>query len=90
MITINIDKQKEEKLLKKVKAISGIAVRSAVHSLQHENTLKWAAGIGLWQGLKYNGNFKRGVRAGLATVGTIVAANVCANLAANYDKIKDS
>lgn len=90
MITINIDKEKEEKLVSKAKVIGDIAIKAAVRTLREENTYKWAGGIGLWQGLKYRGDFNRGIKAGLTTAGVLVAMNVIANVANQYDDIKNA
>lgn len=87
-INFNISGEKMETLKRKVKFVGDIACKAAAVTLQSEQTLKWSAGIGLIQGLKYNGNFKRGLKAGLATAGVMAGINVISNLANNYEEIK--
>lgn len=61
----------------------------AIAQLKHPYTINAAAVIGLLQGLKYNGNFKRGVTAGLATVLVFMTANGLYNVVINFDSKKD-
>lgn len=76
------------KLAKKGKVAADIAVSSAMKQVSNQQTLNMAIGIGLIQGLKYNGNFKRGIKAGLATMGVFAGANAVKNVAENWDYIK--
>ncbi len=79
-----------EDFKRKGKVACTIAVGAAIKQMGDRSTVKWALGIGLIQGLKYSGNFKRGVKAGLATYGAIAGANAVMNVAVNWDTIKKS
>lgn len=74
---------------RKAEIVGRIAMNSAMSQLSEGSTYSWALGAGLIQGLKYNGSLKRGIKAGLATMGVVVAANVVRNIALNWDTIKD-
>lgn len=85
---ITFNKETVEKLAKKGKAAGDIALSSAMRQISNQQTLNVAVGVGLIQGLKYNGNFKRGVKAGLVTVGVYAGMNAVTNVAENWDYIK--
>jgi hypothetical protein len=57
--------------------------------LKQEWTIGAAASIGLMQGLKYNGSFKRGIKGGLVTLGVFMVANGVYNVVSFWDKIKE-
>lgn len=82
--------KKEEVWKRKFKLIKEIAVDSATSQLQDVRTYQWAAGIGLYQGLKYRGNFGQGVKAGLASVVVFTGSNIVVNLVNKWDEIKDA
>jgi hypothetical protein len=62
---------------------------SAKHQLLNEDTILISAAMGLYQGLKYKGSFKNGIKGGLATLVTISAVNGVMALIEDYDKIKN-
>lgn len=78
---------KTERFKRKANVVKEIAKDSVLSVLKDENIHMISAGIGLVQGLKYSGSFKRGIKAGLATYGTMVATNVVYNIARRYDEI---
>lgn len=79
---------KDEVFKGKFGLIKDIAISSAMMQLQDVKTFQAGAIIGLYQGLKYRGNFGQGMKAGLATVGVITGLNVVTNLIKNVDEIK--
>lgn len=87
---IYMNNKRENKIKRKAKIIGDITKQSVIGTLQNEQTYIISAGVGLMQGLKYNGNFKRGLKAGLATTGVLVGTNVIRNIAINVDAIQDA
>lgn len=51
------------------------------------NTIASSVGVGAYQGLKYNGSVKRGVKAGLSYLGIMGALNGAANVVSNWKEI---
>lgn len=88
MENFTITKETVEMLKRKGKLIGDIAVSSVMKEIANETTVKMGVGVGLLQGLKYNGNLKRGVKAGLTTVGVVAGMNAVMNIASNWDNIK--
>lgn len=80
--------QKEEKIRRKAKVIGEISKKSAMSVLEDPSTYTYAAAIGLFQGLKYRGSISQGIKAGVATIGVFVGANVIQNIVNNRDEIK--
>lgn len=79
---------KEEVLKKRLGIVKTIAVDSTMAQLQEVKTWQLAAGVGLWQGLKYRGNLGQGLKAGLATVVVTTGVNIVSNVIKNIDNIK--
>lgn len=79
---------REEIIMRKAKFVKNIVVGSALKQLEDSRTYQLAAGIGLYQGLKYKGSLKEGVKAGLATIMVVAGVNVVSNIASNADDIK--
>lgn len=77
-----------EKLKRCSLKAADIAVSAAMKQMGDKATTQIAIGAGIMQGLKYRGNFKRGVKAGLVTYGVIAGANTVMNVASNWDLIK--
>lgn len=90
METVRTGGVKEDAFKRKLKVVKDIAIDSSLIQLRDVKTLQVAAVVGLWQGLKYRGNLKRGLNAGVATVAVITGCNVVNNLINHYDKIKDA
>lgn len=74
--------------LEKAKYIAVAFTGGAKAQLRQEWTIGAAASIGLMQGLKYNGSFKRGIQGGLATIGVLMVANGIYNVVCFWDEIK--
>lgn len=72
---------------KGAKAID-IAVSGAMKQASDKGTIQLAVGVGFIQGLKYNGNLVRGMKAGAVTVGVLAGVNAAANVAHNWEVIK--
>lgn len=85
---IDINKIKGMKRKRKVLVIKEIVVGSTIHLLEDGRVHGLAIGIGLQQGLKYNGNLKNGVKGALATYGAMIVANSVQNVIHNIDVIK--
>lgn len=81
---------KEEILKRRVEVVKDIAVASALTQLQDPKTFQFAAAIGLWQGLKYRGSLKQGVKAGIAGLAVVTGCTVVVNLVQNMDDIKNA
>jgi hypothetical protein len=74
---------------RKLNAIKDIALASAKIVLEDSKVYTIAGAVGLYQGLKYNGNVGRGMKAGVATIGVMIGANIVQNLVSNIDEIKN-
>ena len=85
---ININKLKGDKRKRQVGLIKEIIVESTKSVLEDKNIHGLAIGIGLQQGLKYNGNLVNGVKGALATYGAVIVANGVQNIVHNLDVIK--
>ena len=83
------EKTKEDKLKKKMELVKKIAIKSTWNQLEQPDTYKWAAGIGLYQGLKYGGSVTRGLKGSFATVVVMTGANIINNLVKHKDDIKN-
>lgn len=81
-------KMKMEKFDGKLRIIKGIAVQSTKAILEDSKAYTLAGGVGLYQGLKYNGNMARGMKAGLATMGVLIGSNIVQNIVHNLEEIK--
>lgn len=77
------------KHMSKVKLISQTFYYSAKKQLLNEDTILISAAMGLYQGLKYRGSFKNGIKGGLATLVTISAINGVLNVVEHKDKINE-
>lgn len=74
----------------KVDLIGKIVNDSTRVIMEDSRTYTLAIGVGLVHGLKYNGSFKRGVKAGASTVGAMVGANIIQNVVLNLEEIKEA
>ena len=74
--------------LEKIMMAGEVFYYSAKSQMMKESTIGMAAMVGLGQGLKYNGNFKNGVKCGIATLLVLSGINGITNVVENYDKIK--
>ena len=83
-----MEKEKIESLKRKALVVKDLSVASAMEQLRNPKTITYAAAACLYHGLKYNGSFKRGIRAGLATMGAFVGAKVVTDLLQHGDEIK--
>lgn len=75
--------------LAKIRFVAVYFYYSAKHQLLREDTILISTGIGLYQGLKYGGSFKRGIKSGLTTLLTVSAVNGVLAIIEDYDKIKN-
>ena len=64
-----------ESLQKKAKVAGKIFGEAFLVQMGSESTLTVGVASGLYQGLKYNGSVKRGVKAAAATMGVMCALN---------------
>ena len=82
-------REKKNKLIKKVRLMSKVFYYSAKNEMFSDTTLSLAAIVGLGQGLKYNGNLKRGLTAGIATMGVFGVLSGIMNVHDNRKKIDE-
>lgn len=87
IIEMEIKRTKEEVLKRRFGRIKDIAVTTAKTQLQDARTYQIAAGVGLYQGLKYKGSLGLGFKASVATMAVMTGVNVFTNVAKNFDKI---
>ena len=73
--------------LAKVKFVGLVFAHGAKHQLKQEWVYGMAAVVALSQGLKYTGDFKRGIIGGAAVLGTLAVMNGIYNVVDNWDKI---
>ena len=81
---------KRDKLKRQIRNARIIALASVGKQLTAGHTYSAAATVGIVQGMKYGGNFKRGIKAGLVTVGVLCTVNAVANVADKWEDIKNS
>lgn len=74
--------------MKKLELVYNTFKDATLSQLRQEETIMMAAVIGLYQGLKYNGNLVRGIKAAGATLGVMGVASGFNNVLNNWDKIK--
>jgi hypothetical protein len=72
----------------KVKFATEIFVEGFQSTITDKATTAWAAGIGLYQGLKYNGSLKNGMQAGIATAVTFGVMGGLNAVHDNWNSIK--
>lgn len=82
-------KKKINKQIKKAKIIGTVFLHGAKDGILETNTLVWAAGMGLVQGFKYNGNLKRGLTSAAITAGAFGVVNGIANVKVNIARINE-
>lgn len=83
-----VKKETVEKLKRQGLKAGDIAVSAAMNTISSDNSLRVSVGVGLLQGLKYRGNLKRGIKAGVATMGVMVGIDIVTNVASNWEIIK--
>jgi len=76
-------------LEQKIKFTAIAFYQGAKISFFSPDTLFAGAAIGLYQGLKYNGNLKRGITAGLTTCAVIAGITGITTVAENMKKINE-
>ena len=76
-------------MLKTLQLVYGTFKHSAINQLKDNDTYVISVIAGLSQGLKYNGNFTRGVKTAVTVGLTIAAANGVYNVFLNAEKIKE-
>jgi len=81
---------KDENFKRKLNVIKEIAMGSAIGLLEDKRTHVFAVSVGLYQGLKYKGNFKNGIKGGIAAYSALILANTIHNIVDNRDEIKNS
>lgn len=66
-----------EKKMRKIELTYATFKYATLSQLGQEDTFIMGVGVGLYQGLKYNGSLSRGIKAGVATMITVsVAAGI--------------
>ena len=77
-------------ILGKVSCIATIVARTFVAQAADPNTVTIAAVAGVYQGLKYKGSIKNGLKASLATFVVFGTANAVVNVVTNWELVKKS
>lgn len=90
IIDMDSKRNKDEKLKRQLGLIKNIVIDSSIAQLQDVRTFQWAAGIGLYQGLKYRGSLSAGMKAGIAGVAVITGCSAVNNIIRNLDNIKNA
>jgi hypothetical protein len=75
--------------IEKLKFVGSVFVYGAKSILTEEWVFPTVISMGLGQGFKYNGSLKRGVEAGVITLGVLMTANGIYNVVYHWDKIKN-
>jgi len=75
-------------IFKKGKIIGSVFMKGAICQLDQEGTWLLGVGVGLYQGLKYTGSFKRGMISGTIVVSTLAGINGINTVIRNRDLIK--
>jgi hypothetical protein len=77
------------KKLEAIKLGAGVFYYSAKNQLLDTDTITVSATLGLIQGLKYNGNLKQGLKAGVGTLLTWSIVSGVVNVIEQSKKIKE-
>lgn len=77
------------KNLKRVRLTSKVFAHATVKSMFASDTLAFSTALGLIQGLKYQGNFKKGLVTGLATMTVMGIVNGISTVASVMEKINE-
>lgn len=83
------NKLKETIIMSKIKNAGKVFVGTFGKQIVTSETLTTSAAIGILQGLKYKGDFKRGIVAGVGSLVTQGVISGIVNVAQNWDSIKD-
>jgi len=78
-----------KKIGEKAKIVGTIICDAFAQELTNEGTVGLSAAIGLYQGLKYGGNLKRGITGGMAVYVTFSAIRAVRNIMDNKDYIRN-
>ena len=81
------EKSKMDKLQKQAKMTGQLFMMGFSNTFKGEENIQVAAAVGLYQGLKYNGSVKRGLKAAGATMGVIATINGTLAVMSNMDII---
>lgn len=76
-------------MIKTLALVCGTFKYAALSQLKQEDTLIMSVGAGLYQGLKYTGNFKRGLKTAVTVAVVLASVNGIQNVITNMDKIKE-
>lgn len=82
-----------EKKWSKLELTYNVWKYATLSQLRHEDTFIMGVGVGLYQGLKYNGSLTRGVKSGVVTMLVVSAATGVMNvlqLQGNIEKASES
>jgi hypothetical protein len=79
---------RDDVLKRRLSMVKDIAKDSALIQIRDVKTFQWAAGIGLYQGLKYRGSLKQGLKAGVATIVVVTGCNIISNVINKIDDIR--
>lgn len=77
------------KNLKRVRLTSKVFAHATVKSMFATDTMVFGTVLGLVQGLKYNGNFKRGLTTGVVTIAVMGVVNGISTVANTMEKINE-
>ena len=77
------------KNLKRVRLMSKVFAHATVKSMFTADTMVFGTVLGLVQGLKYNGNFKRGLTTGVVTIAVMGIVNGISTVASAMEKINE-
>ena len=86
------EKKMEDKLKSAMKKTGkGLSIfgEAFVQQVLAPNTLISGVGVGLIQGMKYNGSIERGIKSGLGYLATIGAMNGVLNVVTNWETITE-
>jgi len=76
------------KNIDKVKVVAKVFNNGGLNQLEQNGTIETAAAVGLYQGLKYKGDFKTGVKGGAAFLGVMYVIGGVKRVIVNRDYIK--
>ena len=84
------EKSKMESLNNKVIVTGALFINGFSRTFTGEENIQIAAAVGLYQGLKYNGSLKRGLKAGAVTMGAIATINGVLTVMGNLELIAET
>ena len=84
------ERVKGSKYVRKAKTAAYLFTDGAVNAMVDPTSIETAATIGLWNGFKYKGDLKRGIKSGAVTFLVLGGVYGTINVLTNWDDVLDA